>query len=113
MFADFETYLTWDSDDSLARLIAAADEAGIRYTVVMPKTEVEPQNDRLARDRLRVIDGDHERRSVVHLRRAADVARHRGEVRGHQAAHRGQAGTVGGRGFTGNVSSSSNTSSRT
>jgi predicted TIM-barrel fold metal-dependent hydrolase len=50
MHADFETYLTWDSEDALARLLAAADEAGIRYTVVMPKTEVEPQNDRLARD---------------------------------------------------------------
>jgi predicted TIM-barrel fold metal-dependent hydrolase len=50
MRADFESYLQWTSDDSLAQLLAAADEAEMEYVVVMPKAEVEPQNDRLARD---------------------------------------------------------------
>src|ERR1051326_9040399 len=50
MRADFECYLTWDGDNALARLLDAADEAGIDYSVVMPKTEVEPQNDSLSRD---------------------------------------------------------------
>jgi len=50
MRADFESYLNWEGVDALARLLDAADEAQIRYVVVMPKTEVEPQNDRLARD---------------------------------------------------------------
>jgi uncharacterized protein len=50
MRADFESYLTWDGADSLARLREAAAEAEIDYAVVMPKAEVEPQNDRLARD---------------------------------------------------------------
>src|SRR5262249_45331703 len=50
MRADFEAYLTWDHDDALGRLLDAAAEAAIDTTVVMPRTEVEPQNDRLARD---------------------------------------------------------------
>jgi predicted TIM-barrel fold metal-dependent hydrolase len=50
MRADFECYLTWEDADSLARLLEAADEAGIAYSVVMPKTEVDPDNERLARD---------------------------------------------------------------
>jgi predicted TIM-barrel fold metal-dependent hydrolase len=48
--ADFESYLTWEGGDALARLRDAAAEAGMEYVVVMPKAEVEAQNDRLARD---------------------------------------------------------------
>lgn len=50
MRADFEAYLQWKTDDSLAQLLAAADEAGIDYVVVMPNAEVNPQNERLIQD---------------------------------------------------------------
>jgi predicted TIM-barrel fold metal-dependent hydrolase len=50
MRADFETYLTWEGENPLARLLDAAAEAGIEKIVVMPKPEVDPQNERFARD---------------------------------------------------------------
>ena len=36
MRADFEAYLQWNSDDSLAELLDAASEAGMDYIVVFP-----------------------------------------------------------------------------
>jgi predicted TIM-barrel fold metal-dependent hydrolase len=50
MRADCESYLTWESEDSLARLLGVADEAEMDTIVIMPKAEVEAQNERLARE---------------------------------------------------------------